>query len=57
MEEQGAKEKSIVLGEIKRVRHTLDGGTGEHRQWLVKNYGTDEEEEIEIFKGDPDWEE
>lgn len=42
---------------IKIVRHTVDGNTGEHRQWRVENYGTDEEKEIEIFKGDPDWEE
>lgn len=37
----------------KVVRHEVNGNTGEHRQWLVKEDGT----EVEIFKGDPDWEE
>jgi len=43
-------------GITKVIRHRLNS-KGEHRQWLVKNYGTDEEEEKEIFKGDPEWEE
>ncbi len=44
----------VVTGKvIKEVRHSIDGNTGEHRQWLVSKDGT----ETEIFKGDPDWEE
>ena len=49
--------RSFSSLESKIIRHSIDLQTGEHRQWRVENYGTDEEKEIEIFKGDPDWEE
>ncbi len=47
------EKKKVKVAVKKKIKHKLFVKTGEHHQWLVKEDGT----EIEIFKGDPDWEE